>query len=69
MIAGLSDIGRENAAFARRVLPDEGIPCVAESLGGTRARRIPTTAPISNYPGRLKPVPMPGWQERWSNGE
>ena len=46
MIAGLSDIGRSNGEFARHYLRDEGIPCVAESLGGTRARRIwfwPTT--------------------------
>lgn len=40
MIAGLSDIGESNAIFARRFLSDESIPCVAESLGGTRARRI-----------------------------
>ena len=40
MIAGLSDIGRSNGEFARRFLRDEGIPCVAESLGGIRARRI-----------------------------
>ena len=40
MIAGLSDIGRSNGVFARRFLREEGIPCVAESLGGTRARRI-----------------------------
>ncbi len=40
MIAGLSDIGQSNSDFARRFLRDEGIPCVAESLGGTSARRI-----------------------------
>ena len=40
MIAGLSDIGHNNGTFARRFLADEGIPCVAESLGGTKARRI-----------------------------
>lgn len=40
MIAGLSDIGQSNGAFARRFLADEGIACVAESLGGTSARRI-----------------------------
>jgi chemotaxis protein CheD len=40
MIAGLSDIGQSNGEFARRFLRDEGIPCLAESLGGTKARRI-----------------------------
>jgi chemotaxis protein CheD len=40
MIAGLSDIGRGNGDFARRFLRDAGIPCLAASLGGTRARRI-----------------------------
>jgi chemotaxis protein CheD len=40
MIAGLSDIGQSNGAFARRFLRDEGIPCLAESLGGDKARRI-----------------------------
>jgi chemotaxis protein CheD len=44
--AALRDIGATNAAFARTMLRDEGIPCLAESLGGTQARRIifhPTT--------------------------
>jgi chemotaxis protein CheD len=40
MIAGLSDIGQSNGEFARRFLRDENIPCLAESLGGTKARRI-----------------------------
>jgi chemotaxis protein CheD len=40
MIAGLSDIGQSNGEFARRFLRNEGIPCLAESLGGTKARRI-----------------------------
>lgn len=40
MIAGLSDIGQSNGDFARRFLRDEGIPCLAESIGGTKARRI-----------------------------
>lgn len=41
-----SDIGRRNAEFARRFLVDEGIACLAESFGGTMARRVvftPTT--------------------------
>ncbi len=40
MVTGLSDIGSQNVAFVRRFLRSEGIPCVAESLGGTRARRV-----------------------------
>ncbi|KFE35405.1 chemotaxis protein CheD [Thioclava atlantica] len=40
MIAGLSDIGQENAQFAEAFLAAEGIPCVGRSLGGTQARRV-----------------------------
>lgn len=43
---GLGRIGPANAAFAQRFLADEGIRCVAQSLGGTLARRVrftPTT--------------------------
>jgi chemotaxis protein CheD len=43
---GLRDIGRSNAEFARRFLATEGIPCIAENLGGTQGRRLrywPTT--------------------------
>lgn len=40
MNGGLGRIGESNAAFARRFLADEGIPCRAESLGGTMARRV-----------------------------
>jgi chemotaxis protein CheD len=36
----LSDIGQTNARFARAFLEAEGIPCRAESLGGTSARRV-----------------------------
>jgi chemotaxis protein CheD len=36
----LNDVGAANAAFARRFLEDEGIPIVASSLGGRRARRV-----------------------------
>lgn len=44
--ANLRDVGSSNAAFAREFLQAEKIPCRAESLGGTQARRIifrPTT--------------------------
>ncbi len=40
------DIGASNAAFALDFLTKEGIPCRAQSLGGTSARRVqfhPTT--------------------------
>lgn len=40
MMGNLRDIGASNAAFAKRFLSDEGIPCTAESVGGTSARRI-----------------------------
>ncbi|MEM7544041.1 MAG: chemotaxis protein CheD [Pseudomonadota bacterium] len=40
VIAGLSDIGARNAAFARQFLSDEDLPCMSESLGGEFGRRI-----------------------------
>lgn len=46
VVQGLSDVGARNAEFGRRFLQLEGIPLIAESLGGNRARRIrfwPTT--------------------------
>jgi chemotaxis protein CheD len=46
MVAGLSDIGAQNAAFANKFLAREGLTCVGSSLGGDHARRIqfwPTT--------------------------
>ena len=33
-------IGKANAAFASGYLADEGIPCIASSLGGDQGRRI-----------------------------
>ena len=38
--ATLSDIGQSNARFAKEFLATEAIPCLAESLGGTSARRV-----------------------------
>ncbi|GIK50057.1 MAG: chemotaxis protein CheD [Hyphomonadaceae bacterium] len=46
VMSNLSDIGSQNAAFARRFLQTEGIQVVGASLGGDRARRVrywPTT--------------------------
>ncbi|OYU37436.1 MAG: chemotaxis protein CheD [Pseudorhodobacter sp. PARRP1] len=43
---GLGKIGAANGVFALGFLADEGIRCVAQSLGGTSARRVrftPTT--------------------------
>lgn len=36
----LAPIGDGNASFARQFLATEGIVCVAESFGGTNARRV-----------------------------
>jgi chemotaxis protein CheD len=44
-----NEIGRANAAFARKFLSDEEIVCVAESLEGDQPRRIrfsPTTGKV-----------------------
>ena len=40
MIEGLTNIGNENAEFAREFLNYEGIPIIGESLGGDKARRV-----------------------------
>jgi len=40
MIAGLTDIGDQNATFAEKFLRDEGIRCTGGSLRGDQARRI-----------------------------
>lgn len=40
VVSGVKDIGRSNSAFAERFLSDEGISCVARSLGGVQARRL-----------------------------
>lgn len=40
VVQSLGDIGAKNAAFAQRFLALECIPCVGQSLGGDRARRV-----------------------------
>ncbi len=40
MLAGRTDIGARNAEFGRSYLTNENIPCDAESLGGSKARRL-----------------------------
>ena len=68
IMQGFSDIGATNAAFARRFMTDEGIPVVAESLGGRSARRVefwPATGRVRQRavdeapPLALRPTPSP----------
>lgn len=40
MLNGRTDIGARNAEFGRSYLRNEGIPCDASDLGGTKARRL-----------------------------
>lgn len=50
VVQSLGDIGAKNAVFAQRFLNLECIPCVGQSLGGDRARRVkfwPTTGRAS----------------------
>ena len=40
MLKGRTDIGARNARFGREYLVNEHIVCDAESVGGSKARRI-----------------------------
>lgn len=40
MLQGRTDIGERNAEFGRTYLSNEGIPCDAVSVGGTKARNL-----------------------------
>lgn len=40
MLNGRTDIGARNAEFGRKYLQNEGIPCDALDVGGTKARRL-----------------------------
>lgn len=40
MLQGRTDIGSRNAEFGREYLSNEGIPCDAIDVGGTKARRL-----------------------------
>lgn len=40
VVQGLSDIGRNNAEFARRFVAEEGFALVAEDLRGSQGRRV-----------------------------
>lgn len=62
MMGNLRDIGASNAVFARSFLKDEGIPCIAESVGGTSARRIrfwPTTGRVRQLMVAADAVSLP----------
>lgn len=63
MMGNLRDIGASNARFAKGFLSDEDIPCIAESTGGTSARRIrfwPTTGRVRQLlvSGDVEPMPV-----------
>jgi chemotaxis protein CheD len=72
MASNLGDIGTKNAAFARSFLAAEDIPCLAESLGGTNARRVlfrPATGHVrqlivesDDFIERAAPAPKPAPQ-------
>ncbi len=55
VMAGLSDVGQQNAEFARSFLATEDIHCVSESLGGKNARRIN----FWPYTGRVQQLFIP----------
>ncbi len=40
MLSGRTDIGERNVAFGRNYLQNEGIACDAESVGGSKARKL-----------------------------
>jgi chemotaxis protein CheD len=56
--SNLRDIGASNADFARAFLRTEGIPCIADSLGGNQARRV-TFHPAT---GRARQLLIPNEQ-------
>lgn len=58
----MAKVGEQNAQFALSFLADEGIPCVAQSLGGTEGRKIryvPTTGIASQRLMSDVPEPAP----------
>ena len=52
MSSNLGDIGGSNVRFAKTFLATEEIPCIAESLGGTSARRV-TFHPVTGHARQL----------------
>jgi len=55
VLAGLSDVGSRNAAFAEKFLRDEGIPVVGGDVRGNRPRRIQYWP----FSGRARQLAMP----------
>ncbi len=55
VMSGLSDVGQQNATFARKFLANEDIICLGESLGGDNARRIN----FWPYSGRARQLLIP----------
>ncbi len=55
VMSGLSDVGEQNAEFARSFLATEDILCISESLGGKNARRIN----FWPYTGRVQQLFIP----------
>ncbi|MEM9433272.1 MAG: chemotaxis protein CheD [Pseudomonadota bacterium] len=55
LVSNLGNIGEKNIVFAREFLDAESIECIAESLGGTNARRL-RFAPTS---GKAKLLVIP----------
>lgn len=63
IVAGLSDIGRRNAAFVFEYLEAEGIPCLSQSTGGRQARQIrfwPATGQVKQRFVRSDQAPETG---------
>lgn len=63
MLRNITNIGDRNAAFAKRFLADEGIPCLAESLGGEQARRVRFWPTSGQAKQRLMPADQLSVQE------
>lgn len=59
MIAGLSNIGERNAVFVSDYLKREGIPCDAQSTGGSAARQVKYWP----YDGRARQRFVAGYKE------
>jgi chemotaxis protein CheD len=71
VVAGLSDVGQRNIAFANRFLAEEGIALGHSDVGGTKARRVE----FLPYDGRARcslvtdPVPVAAVKVRLPQSE
>ena len=59
MIAGLSSVGRSNAAFALEFLENERIECVGQSIGGESARNLKFWPASGRVLQRIAQTPVP----------